>query len=460
MSGNRKHVGLIGLLVVVLIFSACTSSSPQGVDTPVVRTVVVEKPVVETVIVEKEKTVEKVVTPTPEQVNLQVWYLSGSPEELKLIEDYSNKFAAKHPGVTVTLSPYGFDDMNKTLKLALDSGTGPDVAYCSPGSIGHILYSKAGHLVELTNIMKERGWDQRHPMDAIMYWNKELGGPIYGVPFDITNVGVFYNKDIFNKLGIKPPKTFEEFQALIAAVKSKGYTPFPAGGMDGWPFDHYFMILAHVAMPIEKIEDINFARPTGNYADDGFIRAATILDDWIKKGYFNDNFLASSADDQSNLFITGKTAMNIAGTWNDFTFLQQTDFEVGFFPVPRVNPDIAWHSMITPNNVWILPKYTKHQELAIDYIDYMLGGDVAKALWDSGDIPTFRFATVPEAKSSLQKEVYQVLNDTGIGYYFTTIPEVGEVEITSLQSMAMGDLTPKQAMEKIQEAYVKATSGK
>jgi len=196
--------------------------------------------VVETVIVEKEKTVEKVVTPTPEQVNLQVWYLSGSPEELKLIEEYSNKFAAKHPGVTVTLSPYGFDDMNKTLKLALDSGTGPDVAYCSPGTVGHIAYAKAGHLLELTNIVKERGWDQRQPMDEIMYWQKELGGPIFGIPYDITNVGVFYNKDLFDKWGLKPAKTFEEFQALLAAVKSEGYTPFPAGGLDGWPFDHYF----------------------------------------------------------------------------------------------------------------------------------------------------------------------------------------------------------------------------
>jgi raffinose/stachyose/melibiose transport system substrate-binding protein len=460
MSGKRMYSGLIGFLVIVLLLTACTSPSSQGASTPVVQTVVVEKPVVETVVVEKEKTVEKVVTATPEQVNLQVWYLSGSPEELKLIEDYSNKFASKHPGVTVTLSPYGFDDMNKTLKLALDSGTGPDVAYCSPGSVGHILYAKAGHLVELTSIIKDRGWDQRHPMDAIMYWNKELGGPIYGVPYDITNVGVFYNKDIFNQLGVKPPKTFEEFQSLIAAVKSKGITPFPAGGLDGWPFDHYFMSLVHVTTPIEKIEDINFARPAGDYTDPGFIQATTILDDWIKKGYLNDNFLATSADDQSNLFISGKTAMDIAGTWNDFTFLQQTDFEVGFFPIPRVNPDLEWHSMITPNNVWILPKYTKHQELAIEYMDYMLGGEVAKALWDSGDIPTFRFATVPEAKSNLQKDVYQTLIDTGIGYYFTTIPEVGEVETSSLQSMAMGDLTAKQAMEKIQEAYSKAMAAK
>jgi raffinose/stachyose/melibiose transport system substrate-binding protein len=460
MSGHRMHLGLIGLLVVALIFSACSTPTPQAANPPIVQTVVVEKPVIQTVVVEKEKTVETIVTPTPEKVNLQVWYLSGSPEELKLVEDYSNKFAAKHPGVTVTISPYGYDDMNKTLKLALDSGTGPDVAYCSPGTVGHIAYAKAGHLVELTSTVKDRGWDQRQPMDQIMYWQKELGGPIYGIPYDLTTVGVFYNKDLFDKWGYKPATTFEEFQTLIGAVKSKGVTPFPAGGLDGWPFDHYFMSLVHVTTPIDQIEAINYSKPTGNWASPGFIQAATILDDWVKKGYFNDKFMASTADDQSNLFMTGKTAMDIAGTWNNFTFLQQAGFKVGFFPLPRVNPDIAWHSMITPNNVWVIPKYTKHQELAIDYLDYMLSSEVATALWNSGDIPTFRFATLPQPKSDLQKDVYQSLIDTGIGYYFSTIPEVDSVHINALQSMAAGDLTPKDAMEKIQAAYVKATSGK
>ena len=90
------------------------------------------------------------------------------------------------------------------MKLALDSGTGPDVAYVSPGAgAGHVSYAQAGHLVELTDIAQERGWDQRHPMDSLMYWQKELGGPIWGVPFDITNVGVFYNKDLFAELGHK-----------------------------------------------------------------------------------------------------------------------------------------------------------------------------------------------------------------------------------------------------------------
>jgi raffinose/stachyose/melibiose transport system substrate-binding protein len=451
------------LILLVAILAACAPAP-----TPAVVEKIVTQVVKETVIVEVEGTpqvVEKevVVTATPgpvEEVDLEVWYLSGSPEEIQLVEGLSNTFAEKHPGVTVTLSAYGFDEMNKTIKLALDSGTGPDVAYVSPGAgAGHISYAQAGHLVELTDIVTERGWDQRHPMDAIMYWQKELGGPIWGVPYDVTNVGVFYNKNIFDELGLNPPQTFEEFETLLANLKDQGYTPFSVGALDGWPFDHYFGILVHVTVPIEKIEALNYLQPGVSFTEDGFVQAATVLNDWIGKGYFNDNFLAASYQDQNNLFITGETAMNIGGTWNNATFVQQADFEVGFFPVPKVNPDIAWHSMVTPNNVWIVPKYSEHQELALDYIDYMLSGEVARALWDSGDIPTFDFATLPEATSGLQADVYQAGLDTGIGYYFTNnMPEAMETEWSALQLMASGDLTPQEAMEMIEEAHAKAVA--
>ena len=443
---NARLRMLFVLALVLATLSACATPTPE---------VVKEK---ETVVV--RETVEKIVTatppPPPEPVKLEVWFLSQSPEEIKLIEGLSAKFGEKHPGVSVTVSAYGYDEMNKTLKLALDGGIGPDVAYCSPGGITHLAYAKAGHLIELTDIVKERGWDQRHPMDAIMYPQKELGGPIWGVPFDLTNVGVFYNKEIFGKLGLKPATTWAEFEALLSAIKTAGYTPFSVGALDGWPLDHYFIILGHVTTPIAKIEALNYVQPGVSLTEDSFVQAATILKGWVDKGYFNDGFLATSYDDANNLFITGKTAMHIGGTWNNATFVQQADFEPGFFAVPRVNPDLEWHSLVTPNNVWVLPKYSKHQELALDYVDYMLGGEVAKALWDSGDIPTFSFATLPPATSGLQADVYRAGLATGIGYYWANnMPEFAEAEVSALQKMVGGELSPQQALTMMEESHAK-----
>ncbi len=396
-------------------------------------------------------------TAAPEPVTLQVWYLSGSPEEIQLVEGLAAKYGEQHPGVTVEVSAYGFDDMNKTLKLALDSGTGPDVAYCSPGGATHLAYAKAGHLVDLTQIAQDRGWTTSHPADAVAYWQKELGGPIYGVPYDVTTVGVYYNKDLFNELGLKPAQTWEEFETLLVTLKEKGQVPLAASATDGWPLDHYFMALTHVTTPIEKLEALNYVKPGVSYTDDGFVQAATILKDWIDTGYLNENFLASSADDQANLFTGGKAAMTIAGTWNNFAFNSGASFKVGFFALPRVDEGLPWASMLTPNNVWVVSKYSQHQDAAIDFVDYMLGEDVAKALWDSGDIPTFKFATAPEPTSELQLDVYQATQSTGVGYYYTgNMPEVMELEWNTLQMLGSGKLTPAEAMAQIEEAHAKA----
>ncbi len=447
---KRGGLAVVTLLLVlflpiasVLVAGCAAQPTPTAAPQPTAATEATQAP-------------EPTATTAPEPVTLQVWYLSGSPEEIQLLEGLSAKFGEAHPGVKVELSAYGYDDMNKTLKLALDSGTGPDVAYCSPGGPFHLAYAKAGHIIELTDIMKERGWDQKHPADAIAYWQKELGGPIYGAPYDVTTVGVYYNKDLFSELGLKPPETWEEFEKLIATLKEKGHTPFAAGAQDGWPFDHYFMALVHVTTPANKIEDLNYVKPGVKFTDDGFVQAATILNGWVQKGYLNENFLAASADDQAKLFTNGQTAMTIAGTWNNFTFVKQSSFKVGFFALPRVDPNIEWRSMLTPNNVWVVSKYSKHQDLAIDYVDYMMGEDVAKALWDSGDIPTFKFATPPKPTSDLQLDVYQATQKTGVGYYFNVnMAEVGDIEIAALQKMAAGKLTPQEAMATIEEAHVK-----
>ena len=453
MKGN-SHILFIAIIILMALSTGCAQTTPtQAVPTAVVPTAVVPTAVVPTAVVPTDTSVP------PEEVTLNVWFLSQSPEEIKLMETFAEKFSTNHPGVKVVLTPYGYDDFIKTMKLALDSGTGPDVAYSATGGLGHLAYAEAGYLVELTDIVKERGWDQRQSMDSIMYWQKELGGPIYGIPFDTTTIGVYYNKDKFNELGLKVPQTWEDFQSLLATVKSQGLVPFSAGSLDGWPFLHYYYAILHCNTPIGNIEAINYGKPEGNFLAPDFVESATLLEDWVKKGYFQDGFQGASYDDQNNLFLSRETLMNIGGTWNNSTYIQQADFNVGFFPVPKIKSDIEWHSVKSPNNVWIVSKFSTNQELAIDYIDYMLSEEVALGLWNSGDIPTYNFATLPEPIDPLQLDVYNVTQETGIGYFYTSnLPETTAVETPSFQKLADGSFTPEQTLAAMQEAYLKDTA--
>ncbi len=392
-------------------------------------------------------------TTPPEPVTFEVWYLSQGPEDIQLMESLSQKFAEDKPWLTVEFTAYGWEEMNTNLKLALDSGTGPDVAYCSPGANGHVIYAEAGHLVELTEYYHDRGWDEAFGEDFVMSWQKQLGGAIYGIPYEANVYGVFYNVDLFNELGLEPPESWEEMEALLAALKDAGHTPFASAGLDGWAFAHYWQNLVHATTPIEAIEGIMYNDPAVSYVEEpGFLQATEILKDWYDAGYFNEGFLGLSYADENDLFVTEQTAMVLTGSWINAFYLENSDFEVGLFVLPRVNTDLDWHALINPNNVWVISKYSENEDLAAEFLDFMLGEEVAQARWDQGTLAAYKFDTMPEPTSKLQGDVGWAVQNVGGGYSFNANLPGSEAYIFNiLQEMVIEDLPPEEVVAGIEE---------
>ena len=391
------------------------------------------------------------ITPT-EEIELTFWYLASTEEATRLIENMVSLFQENHPGVIIEMSTYGYEDFKNATRLAFSGGIGPDVAYGQPGPQGHLAFGAAGYLVDLTNAVEEYGWDQTQSNAAINYW-REPGKPLYGVSFDHTAVGVFYNTEIFDELELEPPENWEDLENILTTLKNAGHAPFSCGAVDSWTLGHYFMALAHVSVPFDNIVKIFRMEEGATYLDEGFIQAATILQDWVDKGYFNEGFEGMVYGDQNDMFITGQTAMNLGGTWNNQTFIKQPDFEVGFFLLPRVNPDLDWHAILSTNNVWYVSSYSENKDMAIELVDFMLGKEVALAKWNAGDIPAYMFETLPDPIAKLQLDVYEWTTkpELGLGHYYNEAPELMTEEFATIQALVVGELTPEAAMAHLDE---------
>ena len=46
------------------------------------------------------------------------------------------------------------------------------------------------------------------------------------MPIIAVSHGIYYNKDLFDELGIDVPQTWEELLAAAQKIKDAGYTPF------------------------------------------------------------------------------------------------------------------------------------------------------------------------------------------------------------------------------------------
>ena len=73
-----------------------------------------------------------------------------------------------------------------------------------------------------------------------------VDGKIYGVPIALSQVGFFYNKELFAKAGVDGDhiKTWDDLLAAVKKLKAAGVTPIVVGGADKWPLHFYWTNLA------------------------------------------------------------------------------------------------------------------------------------------------------------------------------------------------------------------------
>lgn len=150
-------------------------------------------------------------------------------------------------------------------------------------------------------------------------------GNLLGLPFWESSVsGCFYNKKIFEELGLEPATNQEEFNALCDALLEGGYTPFcfPTSGCS-WYYQFAFdPIFADDGG--EKLAKLNSNQLT--YADIPEVQAAV---EWFgmaaEKGWFGETYLTDGWNDMTVLLGTGEAAMALL--WDTWFY---TDFDEGY----------------------------------------------------------------------------------------------------------------------------------
>ncbi|GLX02731.1 extracellular solute-binding protein [Microtetraspora sp. NBRC 16547] len=119
----------------------------------------------------------------------------------------------------------GYDKMLTAAK----AGTAPCLT-----QIGYETFSSflaAGMLQDVSQYVKP----QRAEFPDWVWGNVGIDGAAYGVPVDTAPMGMFYRSDLFTAAGIAVPKTWEEFKAAAAAVK----TADPKARIMNLPTDPY-----------------------------------------------------------------------------------------------------------------------------------------------------------------------------------------------------------------------------
>ena len=327
-------------------------------------------------------------------VKITVW--SGFTErELGVFNNALAEFHKKYPWITVKSIGGVSDDKNLA---ALRGGDVPDLMQSfktdSTGS-----FCKAGAWIDLSPLIKRDKIDINNFPSAVQYYTQS-GGTRCAMPMLADTYGLYWNKDMFAKAGIKsPPKTISE---LTAAAK-KLTTRKPDGSLDVVGFDPYIVFYESASAHFGPSWGAKWTDDAGKSALSKGGQWAKFLD-WQKKlidWYGYDKLVkwqAGSGDEFSpqNAFERGKLAMQIDGEYRT-AFINHEHPELKYgtapFPVDDAHPDLYGSGYITGNLLGI-PKQAKNKEAAWLLAKYLSLDPHAEAQLSNGlrNVPTTKTA--------------------------------------------------------------------
>lgn len=236
-------------------------------------------------------------------------------------------------------------------------------------------------------------------------------GRQWGIPFSYYNWGIYYRKDVFQKLGIAPPTNWNQLLQACAKLKQAGITPFTIGTKDAWVttlwFDYLNLRINGYDFHTKLVRDgsIPFTHKKVN----------AVFDHWdilIKSGYFPSKHSHLSFKDSLLEFKRGQAAMFLGGLF--FTgHLAEMKFpqeNLGFIPFPSVVRGLARSEVAPVDSIHIAAR-SKNKADAKRFLLYMASSKAQARINQIGlSLPVHKDAFV--GKNPMMRAGHTLLSET------------------------------------------------
>ena len=188
----RKYAWLSVLLLVAFVISACGGGAAPATQAPAAPA----QPQATTAPAAPAGGKAKLVIESWRNDDLTIWQDQIIPA-----------FNKKYPDIEVVFQPAAPTEYNAALNTKLEGGTAGDLITCRPFDASLGLFQK-GYLAPLTDLPGMASFSDV----AKSAWITDDGKTPFCVPMASVIHGFIYNKEAFDKLGLKPPTTKEEFK--------------------------------------------------------------------------------------------------------------------------------------------------------------------------------------------------------------------------------------------------------
>lgn len=320
-------------------------------------------------------------------------------------------------------------------------------------------FIQSGFVTDLTEEMQKNDgeWEKslfKKALDANRFVDgniQKIQPGIYGVPIDLMNIQMLYNKKLLAKAGVKEaPKTFDEFLANIAALKKVGVSGLVSGWGEIWMIDAFASNYAFNIMGEEKI--MATYRGEVPYTDPDWLKVFGIFKTLSERGAFMEGVVTKPNKLAEQDFALERAAFAYNGSWcvNVYNGMNP-NLEYGAMMPPAINPAL-------PMRIWgsgssfVVNKLSPNKDKAIAFLKWLTAPEQQAFLAkETRNLPSNpqALAGVPEILSQFAQAMDSTTHPTIWAY--NEAPLVLEKFDKGIQSIIIGEKTPQQVAQEVQE---------
>lgn len=242
------------------------------------------------------------------------WTLTGQPQEA-IRKATVERFNAANPNSKIALTMFQNDAYKQKIKTALGAGQAPTILWGWGGG-GLKSWVDAGQVEDLTSWFGENAAVKDKIFPAA-FGAATVNDKIYAMPGEtVTPIVLYWNKKVFEKVGVQPPQSWGDILALVPKFNAAGVAPFSLGGQSRWTNMMWLEFLFdRISGP--EVFQAAFDGEKGAWSNPAAIQALTEMQKLIKANGFVKGFSSITADSNADqaLLYSGKAAMMLHGAW-------------------------------------------------------------------------------------------------------------------------------------------------
>ncbi len=274
----------------------------------------------------------------------------------QVIQDYN----ASQGNYQVTAKYVPFADFKKQLSIGASADELPDIAILD--SPDHASYVKMGIFEELTG-----------KFDVSSYYEGAVNsctvdGNLYGVPFGVNCLALYYNEDMLKEAGREAPSTWDELMDTAKALTTDSVTG---------------LALCSVQNEEGTFNFVPWLWSTGadsySIGSENGIRALTFIQNLVNEGVMSKECINWTQGDVMNQFIAGNVAMMENGPWQ-IPAMQKEAPELNW-KVTLIPKDSQYSSVLGGENYAVINE--GNVEGALDFLTYATSEEKVKFLMDN-----------------------------------------------------------------------------